>query len=123
MAAVDHAFGRGKTRLIGTAVGHGYRAADAPAFFAGLLAWGGKRQHARISDSRVTARLHDGPGGTYLWLTNPTMVECHVDVEIGEHWGPFARGEALWGEQQPIVNGRSVAVVIAARDAAILRLG
>ena len=58
IAMVDHRFGNGKTRLIGTFPGYGYdRAQDAPTqqFFADLLKWAGKSQHVTCSDDRIIA--------------------------------------------------------------------
>lgn len=124
VALVDNAYGRGKTRLIGTFPGYGYyhyAGADSRRFFAELLAWAGVRQHIRCSDPAVTARLHVGDAGAFLWATNPTRGALRVELEISEAWGPFTNGEAVWGNP-PQVAGRRVAVTVGGRDAAVIRL-
>src|SRR5262249_29651939 len=58
IAAVDHRFGKGRTRLIGTFPGAGMASrldAATAAFFAGLMPWAGRTQHARVEDRQVTA--------------------------------------------------------------------
>ena len=58
VAAVDNAFGKGRTLLIGTMIGAGhaahggagFRPAISAPFFADLLRFGGQAQHVRCSD-------------------------------------------------------------------------
>lgn len=124
VAVVDNAYGRGRVRLVGTMVGYGYYSQHDPgtrAFFADLLRLAGKRQQASVSDARIPARLHAGGGHTYLWVANPLRQEIAVRVEMGEGWGPFASGRALWGPAAA-VNGRAVTVTLPGRDAAVIEL-
>ena len=51
----------------------------------------------RCSDTRIKARLHDGPGGTYLWVANPTHQPLPVQLDLSEKWGLFQQVQALWG--------------------------
>ena len=65
----------GKTRLLGTMAGAGYAAHPgdrSPAFFADIRDWAGKAQAVAAGDRRLSARLHEVAGGTYLWVANPT---------------------------------------------------
>ena len=109
VAAVDNAYGQGRTRLIGTMAGAGYAAhrdgrfptAGQPPLdhrpWSAALAFAGKAQHVRCSEPRVKARLHDGPGGTYLWVANPTRHPLPVRLELSAAWGPFSSCHSLWG--------------------------
>ncbi len=130
VAVVDHACGLGRTRLIGTMAGAGYAAhamvgghePDPPApFFASLLGWAGRRPHITSSDSRVQARLQQGPAGAYLWVANPTQQPRPVRLELSEAWGPFTVGETVWGAPMD-VRGRQVALTVPARDVSIAAL-
>ncbi len=124
VAAVDHVYGRGKTRLIGTMCGAGYGThADAShaRLYEELLAFAGVPQHVRVSDPRITARLHDGVGGTYLWVMNPVRQPVPVRITLGPAWGPFSTVRALWGAEAT-VDGRVVSTTAGARDVAVLAL-
>ncbi|MBM3190759.1 MAG: beta-galactosidase, partial [Chloroflexi bacterium] len=125
VAAVDHAYGRGRTRLIGTMVGAGYAAHPAdrsPAFFRELLRWAGAEQHVWCSEPRVKARLHEGPGGTYLWVANPTGQALSVHLRLGERWRGLAPGRSLWGVEVRKV-GDTIRLLAGARDVAVVPLG
>jgi beta-galactosidase len=94
IAAVDNRYGQGKTRLIGTMPGYGYavhggaegnyRAPNRAetSFFEGVLKFAGKAPQVRLSDPRLIARLHEGPGGTYLWIANPKRQAIPVRAEF-----------------------------------------
>jgi beta-galactosidase len=124
VAAVEHSYGRGRTRLLGTMAGAGYAAHPAdrsPAFFAETLAWAGKVQHVVCSEPRVKARLHAGEGGVYLWVANPTRQPLPVRLTLSEDWGPYSSCESLWGSEAE-VSARTVILDAAARDVAVLAL-
>jgi len=124
VAAVDHVYGKGKTRLVGTMAGYGYAThADdrSPAFYADVLEWVGKTQHVICSEPRIKARLHDGAGGTYLWVANPKRQPLPVRLEISEAWGPFSSCQSLWGAEAA-VEGRTVTLTAGARDVAVIVL-
>jgi beta-galactosidase len=124
VAAVDHSFGKGKTRLIGSMVGagHGAHADNAYApFFLSLLAIAGKEQHVRVSDPRIKARLHQGSAGTYLWVANPTRKPLPATLQLAEAFGPFSSSEPLWGAETK-VEGRTVRLTAEARDVVVVRL-
>jgi beta-galactosidase len=124
VAAVDHTFGRGRTRLLGTMCGAGYAAhpeARWPAFFGEVLRFGGQEQHVRCSEPRVKARLHHGAGGTYLWVANPARQALPVRLWLGQAWGPFSSAQSLWGAEAT-VSGRTVELTAGARDLAVIAL-
>jgi beta-galactosidase len=123
IAAVEHAFGRGRTLLIGTFPGGSYfrnHAAGTREFFAGLLGWAGVRPQVQSSDPEVKARLHQGPGGTYLWVVNPTRTAREVTISLP---ASFQRAVDLWQESnQPTVTGATLTTAVGDRDAAVIRL-
>ena len=124
IAAVDHTYGRGRTRLMGTmpSAGHGAHPENGCAdLFADVLAYGAKRRHVHCSDPRIKARLHAGAGGTYLWVANPARRPLPVRLELSEAWGPFASARTLWGAEAQI-EGRIVTLAAGARDVTVLAL-
>jgi beta-galactosidase len=136
VAGIDHTYGQGKTRLIGTMVGVGYRAHvdgathlnrtppidnSAGTFFARILDWAGVERHVTCSDPRIVARIHNGPGGAYLWVANPTRRERFVRLALGSAWGPYARARALWGADA-WVDGCTVSLNVKGRDIAVIGL-
>ncbi len=123
IAAVEHTSGSGKTLLIGTFPGGSYFRSHAPAtreFFAGLLPWAGVQPQVQTNDPEIKARLHRGPGGTYLWVVNPTRTSRTVKISLPS---PFQRAVELWQDSgNPTVAGNSLTTMIGDRDAAVIRL-
>mgnify|MGYP000880866556 CR=1 FL=1 len=150
VAVVDHQFGRGRTRLIGTFPGYGHfhRPSDSSrAFFAQLTSWAGIEPHARVSAVRVSpggvfpvdlsserrrdeasaqlqvvARLHTSDAATFLWVLNHDREPARVTVRLNDRYGPFQTVSSRWGDGRPSVDGRTVTVQVDGRDAAILQL-
>jgi beta-galactosidase len=124
VAAVDHTFGKGRTLLLGTMVGHGYGAREdsrSPVVFESLLWWAGKAKHVTCTQPSIKARLHDGAGGTYLWVANPTREPRPVRLWVSEAWGPFSSCRSLWGAEA-VVEGHTVMLNAGARDVAVIAL-
>jgi beta-galactosidase len=134
VAVVDHSWGLGRTRLIGTMVGYGHgthvargagRDACAPGgnhgFFRELMAWYGVTPDVRTSDPALIARLYAGKGGTYLWIANPTHRARPVRLSLSGAWGPFTETVTLWGASAT-VDGRDIMLTAPARDITILAL-
>ncbi len=123
IAAVENASGAGKALLIGSFPGGAYFRNHAPAtreFFAGLLAWAGVAQRVQSSDPQVKARLHEGAGGTYLWVVNPTRVTRTVKISLSQS---FQRAVDLWQESgHPAVTGNVVTTTVGDRNVAVIRL-
>jgi len=111
--------------LIGTGFGLGYskhRDADGAAFFRALWAWTGQTQHITCNAPHVTARLHTGAAGTYLWVSNPHFTAMAVELGFSRAWGPFTGAETVWGEEQIAVDGRTMRLNVPARDLVVARL-
>ena len=104
IAVVENAYGQGKTLLIGTFPGYGYfrhQGRSSKQFFAGLLAWADQTQHVRSSNPVVTARLHHGEGGLYLWVVNPSRSTQQVRLTLSDNWPVSGDASTLWGERAP----------------------
>ena len=124
-AAVEHAFGLGRTLLIGTFPGAGYyshHSLETKTLFSGLLEWAGVIPRTRTSDPGVQARLHQGAGGAYLWVTNPTHDTHTVTIRLAPDTADFSSAEDIWGNQKIVVGPRQVTVEIPGRDAAVIAL-
>ncbi len=122
VAAVEHSFGKGKALLIGTFPGSGYYLHHSPAqkaFFAGLLDWAKVSQQLRTNAPGAQARLHTGAGGVYLYLVNPDRTPRRIEVTLPS---AYTAGEDVWGGQKVAVSGKTAAVTVGDRDAAVIQL-
>lgn len=125
IAAVEHTLGRGRTFLIGSFPGAGYylhHSAATKELFADFLKWAGVEPQLQADDNSVQARLHEGPGGNYLWITNSLRSEKPVKISLPHALGNVQTGEDLWGNQPVTVHGQSVSVTVPPRDAVVVAL-
>ncbi len=125
IAAVQNKFGQGRTLLIGTFPGAGYSLHHDPAtknLFAGFLDLAGIRQTVKIDDVSVQARLHQGAGGAYLWVTNPARESRTVKITLSQAAESFSAGEDIWGNQRVGLDNGQITVQISGRDAAVIAL-
>lgn len=124
VAAVFNEFGKGKTLLIGTFPGAGYfrhHSEGSRKFFQGLLEWGGVSQGVISNDPEVKARLHEGPGGSYLWVLNPSRQSRKVAIQLESGFtGLTARD--IWGDQALRMDGKQLILEVGDRDAAVIQL-
>lgn len=121
LAVIENQHGAGRTLLIGTHPGVAYFKTSNPEnlrFFADVLAWTGKTQHVKLSNSALQARLHEGPSGHVLWLLNPTRETQTTSVGLGS--GSAETADTFWGAtDSSFKNGETS---IPARDALVIRL-
>jgi beta-galactosidase len=123
VAAIENRFGKGRTLLIGSFPGAGYyrhHSPDAKAFFANLLKLANVEPLLRTDNTAVQARLHDGRGGPYLWVVNPSRRAAKVSVAIAGR--KFQAGKDVWAETPVSVDGQSVSINVGPRDAAVIAL-
>ncbi|MBK5293098.1 MAG: beta-galactosidase [Acidobacteriia bacterium] len=125
-AAAEHRTGKGRSLLIGSFPGASYFLHHSPetkAFFASLLDWAGLRQTLKVSSPEVTARLHSGAGGAYLWVINPGGQPRTVTVTLENRAGAFVGGRNLWQPSAGVrIQGDKVEVAVEDRSAAVIRL-
>ncbi len=125
VAAVASNLGKGHTLLIGSYPGAGYYlrpTAGTRAFFAGLLTIAGVKPGLQTDNPAVQARLHSGPGGDYLWITNATRSLAKVGVSLSDASPSFQQAKDLWSGNPVSIDGRKFSIVIGPRDGAVIAL-
>jgi beta-galactosidase len=123
IAAVENMLGQGQTLLIGSFPGAGYYLHHGVAtkeLFASFLKMAGLTQQVTVDDHTVQARLHQGAGGTHIWVTNPTREPKQVIITLAN--GEFQSAEDVWGPAHIAVAGRQLTMNIPARDAVVAML-
>jgi beta-galactosidase len=117
--------GNGKTLLMGSFPASGYElhhGKETRALFASFLSMACSTARLRVDDNEVQTRIHEGEGGSYLWVTNPTRQTRPVTISLNPELGRFAMGDDKWGKLAVKVSGSTVAVTVPARDAAVIAL-
>lgn len=125
IVAVDHTFGDGATRLIGTSVGTAYSLNPTPEtgrFFESILAWANVQPAVRTSDRRLTARLHRGKTSAFLWVTNPTHSDITATLTVSAERTPVRDIRTHWGAAPAKVEGADIIVAVGARDGVVLQI-
>ncbi|HEY1214172.1 MAG TPA: alpha-amylase family protein [Bryobacteraceae bacterium] len=125
IAAIENQTGKGRTLLMGSFPGGGYylhHGKDARTLFAGFLKTASITPRVIVDDNEVQARVHQGAGGSYLWITNPTRISRAVSVALAPELGTFSAGEDRWGNLSIKLTGQQVTVNVPARDAAVIAL-
>jgi beta-galactosidase len=122
IAAVENLSGKGRTLLLGSFPGAGYFRHHSPqtkAFFAGLLHWAGLRPRLQSSDPQLKARLHTGPGGTVLYIVNPTRQERPVTVTMLDS---FRSGTDVWQKNPVKIEAGRIHTTVEDRNVSVIRL-
>jgi beta-galactosidase len=125
IAAVEHQLGKGKTLLIGSFPGAAYylhHGQETKALFADILKAAGVTPQVQIDDNAVQVRLHQGKGGTHLWVTNATATSRKVKILLDPALGSFATASDLWSQLQVTLDGRQLAITLPPKDAAVIAL-
>ena len=124
IAVVDHTFGKGRSRLVGSMPGYGYYrapSASARAWYAGLLAFAGRPRRVIVDRAGVTARLWQGDAAHYLWVLNTGPDALTARVEIDPATVAWSRVNPLRGPAA--ASGvRGLTVNVPGRDAAVFEV-
>jgi beta-galactosidase len=125
ICAVENRMGKGRTLLMGSFPGSGYylhHGKETRALFASFLKMADITPRVTANDNEVQARVHQGAGGTYLWVTNPTRTARPVTVSVNPDLCGLSSGEDKWGKLDIKISGQQVTVNVPARDAAVIAL-
>jgi len=90
--------------------------------FAGFLKLAGLTQQIAIDDPALQARLHQGAGGTHIWVTNPTREAKQATITLAAAAGEFQSAVDAWGDARIAQAGRQFTMNVAARDAVVAML-
>jgi beta-galactosidase len=120
VAAVENHFGKGKTLLMGTFPAAAYFRKPNAATRAAFQALLPRKQRITVSNPAIVARLHQGDGGTNLWVINPTAQPQDVFVVVDG--GPWVGAKDLWQGTAAQLSGSTLRVRVPARDAAVIQL-
>ncbi|WP_195908994.1 beta-galactosidase [Microlunatus sp. Gsoil 973] len=128
VAVVDHEFGAGRTRLIGTMPGTGYSThqdSGTRGFYQSVLDWAGVRPQARAHDDRLVTRLHVGDAADFLWVINSSREDVESMVELFGERSFNKEMRVLWGssDQLELSETDTTRVRIPARDGLVIRIG
>ena len=120
VAVVDNRVGKGRTRLVGTMPGYGYKSrpgSASAAWFASLLEFAGGGQMIRHNVEGVVARLSETDDMTFLWVLNrnPEIRK----VTLGLPNAPDGM-DVFRGSLPEFRSGKFITVSVAGRDATIL---
>jgi hypothetical protein len=90
--------------------------------FASFLKLAGLTQQIAIDDHTLQARLHQGPDGTHIWVTNPTREPKPVTITLIASAGEFQSAQDVWGNARITQAGRQFTMNVPARDAVVAML-
>lgn len=116
---VEARFGGGRTLLVGShvSVGH-FRERESggkgtEGWWRGCLSWAGVVPRVATGNPHLVGRLHQGRGGRFLWVVNPSRAPQSGHLEVD---GIKVSGAALMGEET------SGDVTVPGRDAIVIHL-
>ncbi|MFB9274642.1 beta-galactosidase [Cohnella cellulosilytica] len=125
IAIVDHRYGQGRARLIGTMLGYGYKRRPEPAassWFAALLGLGGQQPGVRVDKPDIVARLSRLDDRYFLWVVNQGEDAKQVAVSIDDGIVTIGEATALRGSAAQRRSPNTLVVDVAGRDASIFSL-
>ena len=122
-AAVSHAYGKGRTLIVGSMTGYGYQHhADEVSrrWFASLVRFAKKVPTASLPYNKdVTIRLWEHEEKRYAWILNFADMEQTVEVQFAD---PSGSPVLLRGEGLERLEDGGICVRIAKKDAAVVRI-
>jgi beta-galactosidase len=124
-AIVDHTAGKGKTRIIGTMAGYGYKTGGSQEnlrFFAGALPYAGIRPLIRADyNTGLIPRLWANQRDTFLWCLNQKPYPQEALLELSAPQLKVSAAEPFRGGPA-VVEGPLIRFTLPGRDAAVYRL-
>jgi beta-galactosidase len=126
IAIVDHQYGKGRTRLVGSMPGYGYYPAPTPSsrqWFGSMLEQIGKLPHIHVAAENVVARLWRGNQDWFLWAVNQSEAPVQTQLSVNRSFLTVKHCQVIRGNTTDInVTGSDLDVFIPAKNALILRI-
>jgi hypothetical protein len=66
--------------------------------------------------------MHEGKGGTYLWVTNPTRTSRKVSIRLDTRNEDWKAKRDLWDGKPIRTEGSTIHVTVDERNAAVIPL-
>ena len=124
-AVVEHAYGKGKVRLIGSISGYGYHTRPDEAsrrFFASHLAFAHKTPYVNIPyNTGIVTRIWADQERTFAWIVNTSETDQTAVVHFNDAHFQFGGVSVVRGENAT-VDGNTVEIFCPQRDAVVIEL-
>ena len=124
-AVVENTHGKGKALLVGSFPSVGYFRSEGEEnreYFIKLVEWSGMGQKVKSSHPSVKARLHEGPGGLFLWILNVGPEEADACIELSSSLGNCGIESVTWGVTSQGIEKNRWVVSLPAKDALVVKL-
>lgn len=125
VAVVDHNYGNGKTRLIGSFPGIEYTETleyEAELFIRDALSYAGIKPRIEILDQAVKARIHRSATGDFLWVVNTDYQEITTEIRLQPTLDKYSSAENLVTAQIIPIRNQSLSVTLPALAGAVYKL-
>jgi beta-galactosidase len=126
IAIVDHAYGKGFTRLVGSMPGYGYQRQPnlaARQWFKALLELAGKTPRVQVNVDRVTARLWQNGEEWFVWAVNQNNEPVETRLQIDSHLLNVKQVQVIRGKaQDAALRSDHLLLSIPAKDAVVVRV-
>lgn len=124
-AIVDHKYGKGRTRIIGSVPGYAYHlAADEKTrrFFASHLFYGKQTPHVSLPfNTGIVPRIWADDNKCYLWLSNNTTEDQHIIAKVNSEIIKIQNTHVIRGETAT-TNRNIIDINCPQRDAVVIEL-
>ena len=125
VSVVEHSFGRGQVRLIGSIAGYGYyhhRDESSRRFFASHMAFAGKRPYVELPyNTGINVRIWADENRTFAWIVNTTENDQRATIRFDRDLFDFTSVAILRGGEARVLDN-TVEIECPQRDAVVIEL-
>ncbi|MCU6796450.1 beta-galactosidase [Paenibacillus sp. WQ 127069] len=124
-AVIDHRYGQGRTRLVGSVPGYAYKqrpTEESRQWFASLLPFADKKPLVRVDQPDMVARLCQGEDGYYLWVINLQEQQRSVTVTFDNDRVHYEQATAFYGNSVDSGVEQVITATVGGRDSTIIKL-